>query len=341
MGGMPRSAIGGVKKPRIGITMGDPSGIGPEIVVKACGDGRVLSICEPYIIGIPSVFERAVRLVPDAGNYCLPSVLSTGTVEDGFGTGMVSAATGTASYEAIRMAVEGCKAGRLAAMVTAPIYKESIQAAGIQHPGHTEIIAALTGSGSSCMLLLHDNLRVAHVTTHDPLRRACDLITRVMVLSVIRLAWNFLLDYGITNPKIGVSGLNPHAGEGGMFGAEEIEAIQPAVMDAVAEGISVFGPLPADSLFPAARDGAFDAVVAMYHDQGHIPVKMAGFRKEAGKPAEFHGVNVSLGLPIIRTSVDHGTAFNLAWQGIASAESMIEAIITAALMSSRKDAKKK
>jgi len=218
--------------------------------------------------------------------------------------------------------------GSVDAVVTGPIHKEAIKAAGSPYAGHTEIFATRTKTKNYAMMLADDNLRVIHVSTHVSLRQACDLVKNERVLTVIRLADKALKDLGIRNPKIGVAGLNPHAGEGGLFGKEELEEIIPAIEQAKKENIIVDGPIPPDTIFSKVIGGQYDIAVVMYHDQGHIPMKVIGFKynKETNKWSTMSGVNVTVGLPIIRTSVDHGVAFGKAGEGRANEESMVEAI---------------
>jgi 4-hydroxythreonine-4-phosphate dehydrogenase len=246
----------------------------------------------------------------------------------------VSAAAGRAAYAYIERAVSLAKAGEIHAIVTAPVNKEALAAAGVQHSGHTEILAQLTDTRDFAMLLMGKELKVIHVTTHVALRRVPDLVTRERVLRTIRLAQHTLEGLGRPRGRIAVCGLNPHAGEDGLFGDEEKTSIAPAIEAARAEGLDVSGPLPADTLFSRARGGEFDIVVAMYHDQGHIPVKTLGFEyDEAAKTwTGLSGVNVTIGLPFLRVSVDHGTAFDRAWKGIANHESMVEALDVATTM---------
>ncbi len=248
--------------------------------------------------------------------------------------GEVSGAAGRAAYEYIETAVRLARAGEIHGIVTAPISKEALAAAGLPHTGHTEILARLSDTRDVAMLLMGKELKVIHVTTHVALRRVPDLITRERVLRTIRLAARTMAGLGQPRPRIAVAGLNPHAGEDGLFGDEEQHAIRPAVEAARAEGLAVTGPLPADTLFSRARGGEFDIVVAMYHDQGHIPVKTLGFQYDEARRAwtGLSGVNVTVGLPFLRVSVDHGTAFDRAWKGTANPESMVEAIEVAVRM---------
>ncbi len=246
----------------------------------------------------------------------------------------MSAVCGRAAYEYIERGVRLAQEGAIAGIVTAPVNKEALAAAGVRHSGHTEILAELTGTKAYAMLLMGTELRVIHVTTHVALRRVPELVTRERVVRTIRLGDRAMRDLGIARPRIAVCGLNPHAGESGLFGDEEQIAIGPAIADARGEGIDATGPYPADTLMSRAAGGEFDCVVAMYHDQGHTPVKALGFRYDEAKKAwtGLSGVNVTVGLPILRVSVDHGTAFDRAGTGTANPESMVEAILVAAEM---------
>ncbi|HVQ75366.1 MAG TPA: 4-hydroxythreonine-4-phosphate dehydrogenase PdxA [Candidatus Binatia bacterium] len=335
-------------RPRLGITMGDPAGVGPEIIVKALARADVAASCRPMVIGDRSVMAAAMELVRS------PLALrALGRVEEGTGTpgtiecldlgnadaatlprGAVSAEAGRAAYAYIETAVRLCRAGALDGIVTAPINKEALAAAGQPHTGHTEILAQLSDTRDFAMLLMGRELRVIHVTTHVALRRVPDLVTRDRVLRVLRLAQRAMAGLGELHPRIAVCGLNPHAGEEGLFGDEEQRSIIPAVEDARREGLDVHGPLPADTVFSRARGGEFHIVVAMYHDQGHIPVKTLGFiyDEASGVWTGLSGVNVTVGLPFLRVSVDHGTAFDRAWKGVANPESMVEAIDVAVRM---------
>jgi len=246
----------------------------------------------------------------------------------------VSAEAGRAAYAYVERAVALARAGEIHAIVTAPLNKEALAAAGVPHAGHTEILAALSGTRDFAMLLVGRDLRVIHVTTHVPLSRVPELVTRERVLRTIRLAQQALEGLGLPRGRIAVAGLNPHAGEDGLFGDEEQTAIAPAIAAARAAGLDVTGPLPADTVFSRARGGEFDIVVAMYHDQGHIPVKTLGFEYDEARKrwTGLSGVNVTVGLPFLRVSVDHGTAFDRAWKGTANHESMLEAIEVAVRM---------
>jgi 4-hydroxythreonine-4-phosphate dehydrogenase len=328
--------------------MGDPAGVGPEIIARAVAEPAVRATCRPVVIGAASTMREALALV--GGPLALHAVArvaecrwADGTVEvldlgnvdmATLPRGEVSAAAGRAAYEFIARAVTLAQAREIEAIVTAPVNKEALAAAGVRHSGHTEILAELSDTRDFAMLLLGKELRVIHVTTHVALRRVPDLVTRERVLKTIRLAQRTLEGLGRPRGRIAVAGLNPHAGEDGLFGDEEQQAIVPAIQAARAEGLSVTGPLPADTLFSRARGGEFDIVVAMYHDQGHIPVKTLGFEyDEASKTwTGLSGVNVTVGLPFLRVSVDHGTAFDRAWKGTANPESMVEALEVATRM---------
>ena len=337
-----------MNRPVIGVTMGDPAGVGPEIIVKACGEPAVQRQSRPVVIGAAAVMGEALRLIGSpltlhpvarvedcrwhAGTLeCLDCAnVDVATLP----RAAVSAAAGRAAYEYIERAVALTTSKAIDAIVTAPVNKEALAAAGVRHSGHTEILAELSGTRDYAMLLMGRDLRVIHVTTHVALRRVPELCTRERVLSVIRLAQRTMDGLGRPQARIAVAGLNPHAGEEGLFGDEEKIAITPAIEAARAEGLTVFGPLPADTLFSRARGGEFDIVVAMYHDQGHVPVKTLGFTYDAasGRWTGLSGVNVTVGLPFLRVSVDHGTAFDRAWKGIANHESMVEAIDVAVRM---------
>ncbi len=327
----------------IAITLGDPAGIGPEITAKALQDPELYSRCRPLVIGDAAVLERAARLVgmpelrihpvsdPQQGLY------RPGTVDvldmkiirpEEYPLGQLSPQAGDAAFHYVRKAIELAMAGQVDATVTNPLNKEALNLAGHHFSGHTEIYAHFTGTSRYAMMLAYRDLRVVHVSTHVSLREACDRVKKERVLEVIRIAWRACLDMGLADPRIGVAGLNPHCGESGLFGREEIEEIAPAVEQARAEGIDAQGPIPADTIFSKAKGGWYDMVVAMYHDQGHIPLKVVGFTydRTAREWSAVEGVNITLGLPIIRTSVDHGTAFDQAGTGRASELSLKNAI---------------
>lgn len=285
-------------KPRIAITAGDPAGIGPEIALLAAAADDVRSLCEPLIYG-PSSNDELSR----------------------FTRGRVSAEAGRAAYDAIVRAVEDARAERVAAIATAPINKEAFALAGLPWKGHTDLLAHLTGARHGVMMFYSDTLRVVLATVHIPLADVPRAITQPSIEEIVQLTASELPRFGIASPRIAVAGLNPHAGEHGLLGAEDERILRPAVAACAARGVDVRGPFPADTIFVRALRGEFDVVIACYHDQGLIPVKMAAFGK---------AVNVTLGLPIIRTSVDHGTAFDIAGQGTADPSSMIEAVKLAA-----------
>ena len=331
-----------MRKPLIAITMGDPCGVGPEIIVKAFQSPETAHICVLFVIGDRLAMERALAVCgshlkiheitqPEDGltapDGVIPLLALSRLSEEDLAYGKPTAASGDAVYRYICVAARLCLEGRAAAMATAPISKEVMHRAGHDYPGHTELLAELCGTSDFVMMLAGDVLRVALVTIHEALRDVPGLISRERVLTTIRVtAAGVRRLTGIERPRLAVLALNPHCGEGGMFGNEEQEIIGPAVAAARAEGIDARGPLSADTLFHFAQKGEYDGVVAMYHDQGLIPLKMLHFDD---------GVNITLGLPIIRTSVDHGTAYDLAGTGKASERSMLAAIRMAADMAAR------
>lgn len=350
----PSMDMEGEKRPVIGITMGDPAGIGPEITLKALSNRDIYYQCRPLVVGDMCVLEQARELLglgelqlrgvqgPDEGSYRYGTVdvLDMKLVElSGLSVGRVSPQAGEAAYQYVRKVIELGLEGRVDATVTNPINKEAIQKAGRHYSGHTEIYAEATGTQHYTMLLIHEQLRVVHVSTHVSLREACDRVKKKRILEVIKIADQACRDMGIGKPKIGVAGLNPHSGENGLFGTEEKEEIEPAVAQARALGILAEGPVPPDSIFSKARGGWYDIVVAMYHDQGHIPLKVCGFVYDEKKQAwqGVSGVNITLGLPIIRTSVDHGTAFDQAGKGTADETSLKSAIAYAVKMARRRE----
>ena len=282
-------------KPRIVITSGDPAGIGPEIARKAADDPRVLDICEPVVYGPP---PRA-RFTP----------------------GELSAEAGQAAYETLCAAVKDAQAGKVAAIATAPVNKLAFAQAGLPWKGHTDLLAHLTNSTNVAMMFWSEPLKVVLATIHIPLASVASALTREVIDNVIDLSWRELPRFGLANPRLAVAGLNPHAGEEGVLGHEERRVLRPAIEAAQQRGVRVEGPFPGDTVFGRAVRGEFDAVIACYHDQGLIPVKLLAFGR---------AVNVTLGLPIIRTSVDHGTAFDIAGKHVADPSSMIEATLLAA-----------
>jgi 4-hydroxythreonine-4-phosphate dehydrogenase len=344
-------------KPLIAITMGDPSGIGPEIIVKSLLEKTIYDRCRPLVFGDSRVMNKALEIcksslvinsikeIKDASfEYGTIDVFDLQNVDiENFEYGKVSANAGNAAFEAIRTVISMAMDGKVDATVTAPINKESINLAGHHFSGHTEIYAHFTDTKKYAMLLADDTLRVIHATTHVPLRQACDIISEERIQDVIMLLHNACVQFGIEKPKIGVAGLNPHSGDGGLFGTEDAEIIAPAIKKAQLAGFIVEGPVPPDTLFTKAIQGKYDGCVAMYHDQGHIPFKLNGFKwnNTTQSMESVTGVNITLGLPIIRTSVDHGTAFDVAGRGIASADAMTIAIDYAIKMAHSKHSTKK
>lgn len=320
-------------KPIVGITMGDAAGVGPEIILKSLQNQEIYNICHPLVIGDRNILERAKAFVNsdlkiesisdetieelsfEHGTvYCIDLNL----LKDDLPIGQVSSDAGHAAFEYLAKAIDLANNHKIDAICTAPLNKEALHKGGHLYPGHTEILAELTNTEEFSMMLSAPNLKVIHVTTHVGILDAVKSINPERVYRVIKLAHETLIKSGIKNPKIAVCGINPHAGENGLFGyGEEEEKIIPGVEKAKEEGITVVGPLPADTLFFRTVRGDFDIVVAMYHDQGHGPVKVLGLDA---------GVNITVGLPIIRTSVDHGTAFDIAGKGIADEKSLMEAI---------------
>ena len=332
-----------MKLPIIAITMGDPASIGPELCVKALAEPSLYASCRPLIVGDAGFLARAMAIagmpqlalhpvsaVPECSFVCgTLDVLDMKvcTPED-VAFGELSSKAGDAAFQYVRKVIELAMAGEVDATVTNALNKEALNLAGHHFSGHTEIYAHYTGTDHYTMMLVHEDMRIVHVSTHISLREACDRVKKARVLEVIRIADKACRDMGITHPHVGVAGLNPHCGEGGLFGREEIEEITPAIDEAKTEGINVVGPVPPDTVFSKARGGWYDVVVAMYHDQGHIPLKLLGFVFDREKQAwqAVSGVNITLGLPIIRVSVDHGTAFDQAGKGSASADSLRNAI---------------
>ncbi|MBV1700739.1 MAG: 4-hydroxythreonine-4-phosphate dehydrogenase PdxA [Hyphomicrobiales bacterium] len=324
----------------LAITMGDPAGIGPEIIARACD--RLAPRIEAgeirlTIFGDVGAMRKGQEIVDSkstihearmAGEWAPLSIVQAGPRRGEIITGQVSAAAGHMAYDAIALAVEAAMAARVSGIVTAPLNKEALNLAGHHFAGHTELLAHLTGVKNSVMMLAHGNMHVSHVTTHVALEDVPKRLTPERLRRVIDLTHEALIRLGYARARIAVAALNPHAGEGGLFGRQDIDISAPLIAGCVAEGLDVVGPVPGDTVFVKLRGGQYDAVVAMYHDQGHIPVKLLGFRVDpvTGKWDSLSGVNITLGLPIIRTSVDHGTAFDIAGLGIASETSLIEAI---------------
>lgn len=327
-----------MKKPIIGITMGDPSGVGPEVIAKSLNNEELYNRSHPIVIGDSKRLKEVIQIlnlnsevesVNENDDFetttfgkikCIDLNLLTNNLE----FGQINTISGDAAFKYLSKAIDLANSKRIDAICTAPLNKEAMQKAGHLYPGHTEILADLTNTDNYTMMLSSPKLKVIHVTTHVGLIEAINRIEPQRVLEVIKMADVTLKDSGIENPKIGVCGINPHAGENGLFGnREEEEKIDPAIKQAKDLNINVEGPLPADTLFFRAQRGDFDIVVAMYHDQGHGPIKVLGLEA---------GVNITIGLPIIRTSVDHGTAFDIAGKGIVDERSMNEALNQAILL---------
>jgi len=328
-------------KPYIAITMGDPAGIGAEVTAKTLLNDRIYEGCRPFVVGNAAAIQDALRTIGSdthtrvahslddvEGQPGAIDVLDLENLDYGLiSPGQVSAAAGRASVEWILKAGELAAAGRVQAIATAPINKEACRLAGYQDVGHMEIFQSQTGASEVATMLMARTLRVVHLTTHRSLRVACDYVTRDNVLAKLELTDSSFKEWGFPAPRIGVAALNPHASDGGLIGDEEEKEIAPAVNAARANGIDATGPIPADTIFNQAIDGRYDAVLAMYHDQGHIPIKAHDWAKS---------VSVNLGLPFTRTSVDHGTAFDIAGLGVADHESMLEAITVAVSLASER-----
>ena len=331
--------------PILGITMGDVCGCGPEIAVKALMNPKTYEICRPIIVGDSRIVERGIKAVKAEGLTVNP-VRNVADAKFTYGTldvyeypldcedvytipyGKVTKIGGEAAFTCVRKVIELAMANEIDATITGPLNKEAMNLAGYHYSGHTEIYADYTGTRDYAMMLADEKLRVVHVSTHVSLREACDRVKKDRVYKCIHIAQDACEAIGIENPRIAVAGLNPHAGENGMFGTEEIEEISPAIEMAKADGLIVDGPIPPDTLFSKARGGMYDVCVVMYHDQGHIPLKVTGFvyDETLKRWNSVTGVNITLGLPIIRVSVDHGTAFGKAGNGTASADSLENAI---------------
>jgi 4-hydroxythreonine-4-phosphate dehydrogenase len=327
--------------PPIAVTMGDPAGIGPEIVARTFTDQGFRDESRALVVGNPEILERAAKLLelplrvneisePEEAAFEPGAVdlLAVGEVPGDLPFGELDARAGDAAFRYVERATELASAGRVGAIATAPLNKEAMHLAGHKYPGHTEILAELTGTEDYAMMLVTDELKVIHVSTHVSLREAIEMVRPERELAVMRLAHDSLRKLGVENPKVAVAGLNPHAGENGLFGTEDAEYIAPAVEEARERGIEASGPWPPDTVLMRARRGEFDVVVVQYHDQGHIPVKLMGFDT---------GVNVTVGLPFFRTSVDHGTAFDIAGTGKADHASMRAALDLARKLSAAEE----
>ncbi|PTY00338.1 4-hydroxythreonine-4-phosphate dehydrogenase PdxA [Opitutus sp. ER46] len=323
--------------PLVAITMGDPAGTGPEIITKALAGPELYQLCRPLVVGDAATLQRAlgytgvnvtvraVRAVAETtGRHGMIEVLDLANVDAArLQLGRVDPMAGKAAYECVKTAAELALAGRVGAIVTSAINKESMNQAGYHYDGHTGLLAELCQAPDATMMLAADGLRVSHVSTHVPLRVAIERVQPERILSVITLTHAAIRGLGIAKPRLAVAGLNPHAGEHGLFGDEEEKFIAPAIASARQLGMVVSGPYPGDTVFFRALQGEFDGVVAMYHDQGHVAVKMLGI---------WRGVNITLGLPIIRTSVEHGTNFDMAGTGKSDPRSLVEAVKLAAAL---------
>lgn len=315
---------------RLAVTMGDPAGIGPEIIAKAAqklrgevAAGRI----ELLVVGSAESFDKACQQLGMTAESLPLRMIDVGPVAGEVVTGQISAVGGEWAYQAVKRATEMVQADQADAIVTAPLSKEALHMAGHHFEGHTELLAHLTGMRDAVMMLAHGPMRVSHVTTHCAIADVPKRVTPVRLRRVIDVTLDALECLGIDKPRLAVAGLNPHAGEGGILGKEDGEIIAPIIQEYVAKGFDVAGPVPGDTVFIKLRAQQFDAVVAMFHDQGHIPVKLLGFQvdPDSGSWHAISGVNVTLGLPILRTSVDHGTAFDIAGKGVANADSLIDA----------------
>lgn len=324
-------------KPVLGITMGDAAGVGPEVIVKALMDKKIYQQACPIVFGDKKIMQRAVKIIgadlrcrsiksinEGGTEYGIIDIVDLDNLPEDLPFAKVDGRAGKAAYEYIEKAVDYAMQRKVHAIVTAPLNKEALNLGGVHYPGHTEILGALMGQKDFSMMLTSPKLRVIHVSTHVAINRVPALVKKERISKVIDLAYDALRLMGIKEPRIAVAGLNPHCGEGGLFGTEDQTEIVPAVEQARRKGYNVTGPLPPDSVFHrAANLNEFDIVVVMYHDQGHIPIKVLGFDS---------GVNVTVGLPCIRTSVDHGTAFPVAGKGIANSKSMTAALELGAQM---------
>jgi len=335
-------------RPVLGISVGDPGGIGPEITAKALSRKDIYEVCCPLVVadagviedvlgftGLPLKLKKIAKPQDGLFEHGTMDILHMPNMKtDRLRYKEVTPEQGQASFEYVAKIIELALRRDIDGTVTGPINKAAINAAGHHFAGHTEIYAEMTHTKDYAMMLAHGDFRVVHVSTHVSLREACDRVKKDRIARVIDLTYNALKKLGITNPRIGIAGINPHCGEGGMFGREDMEEIVPAVEDALKSGKNIEGPIPADTVFSKMKGGMYDAVVVMYHDQGHIPMKLIGFQydEQTGIWGAMSGVNITLGLPIVRTSVDHGTAFGKAGEGRANPQSMIEAIRLAALL---------
>lgn len=321
--------------PRVGITLGDVNGIGPELVVKLFARHSPERCCEPVVLGSIEALQSVLHFAPECPPFVSVPFLDGPFPESGIPVfdagvsapvvrfGQLDPAAGYSAVKWIEAAARGCIDGTLSAMVTCPISKECIYKAGFHYIGHTELVAELTETPDYRMCLFAGDMRIVHITGHLSLREALDWVKKDRIVSSVEIGHRALVKLGIAAPRIGVAGLNPHAGEAGAFGSEEIEEIRPAIEACVARGIDCTGPYPPDTIFRKMREGGLDMVIAMYHDQGHIPLKLIAMDE---------GVNVTLGVPIVRTSVDHGTAFDIAGKGLARESSLVAALKLAVVL---------
>ncbi|MGL6207988.1 MAG: 4-hydroxythreonine-4-phosphate dehydrogenase PdxA [Lactobacillus panisapium] len=342
-----------MNRPIVGITMGDPASIGPEISLKVFRSKKLYQKCHPLLVGDGNVLEKVMEKLPDR-RLKLNQIMNVKDAKFEFGTidvydlhevdidrlkfGKVSKMAGNAAFQYVKKVIELANNREIDATVTNALNKEAMNLAGHHYAGHTEIYGKFTNTPNYTMMLAHGNLRVVHVSTHVSLRKACDMVKKTRIENCIYLADKVCRNLGIASPRVAVAGLNPHAGEDGLFGDEEIKEIIPAVKAMQAKGINVEGPIPADTVFAKCLGGMYDIAVAMYHDQGHIPVKIIGFQYDEKKKKwdSVAGINVTLGLPIIRTSVDHGTAFDQVLKGTANEVSLKNAIDYAIKLSENK-----
>ena len=344
-----RAIVVFIMRSKLAITMGDAAGVGAEITVKALAKPAIYEKAIPVVYGDLAPMDNAIRstnhpelqirrissIEEAVGSFGTIDLIDLGLLKQGDWRYQVNMpASGNAAFEYVTRAIRDAMAQKCMGVVTGPISKEAIHMAGHNYSGHTEIFADYTHTSNYAMLLSCDKLKVIHVTTHVSLEKACTLITAERVLNVIRLAQKGMKLLGYEQPRIAIAGLNPHCSENGLFGHQEQDAIIPAIQAAQAEQYNVTGPVPPDTVFCKALGGQYDIVVAMYHDQGHIPIKLVGFRLDAGTNtySSMSGINCTIGLPIIRTSVDHGTAYDIAGKGIANEQSMVEAIEAAVTM---------
>lgn len=324
-----------MSKPAIGIPMGDPAGIGPEIIVKALKHKEIYEVCNPIVIGAAKIIKKAVQacntdIVVNSIKSAADGKYNTGVINiidlnnielKDFKYGAVQPQNGRAAYEYIKKSVEMALYNEIASIATTPINKPALKAAGVDFIGHTEILAGLTNTEDPLTMFEVRGMRVFFLTRHVPLRKACDMVTSERLLDYISRCTEALKSLGITDGMMAIAGLNPHSGDNGLFGSEDIEIIKPAVLAAKEQGFNVEGPVGADSVFHLALKGRYNSVLSLYHDQGHIATKTLDFERT---------IAITLGLPFLRTSVDHGTAFDIAGKGIASEVSMVEAILLAA-----------